>query len=480
MNSLTQKHTIQRSKFIVGLLCCALSYTTSAHAQTDNSAPQMTAQLLQATQQAKSQQQQQQQQREAGFKETAASIAEQRKTLLAERSRLQQQTKSLGQQFTANENKLAARTTELELASASLGELFAVVRQAAKQLVSELSDSVTTIDRNHYANTSQAIVAAQSLPTISQLNGLWQGYVEQINASGELAVVKVNEINGAGQTLAVSALRLGSIGVIGEQGYLAWDSAKQQATGYLQQPEQGPVSDNFKAMPEAGIAVILDPSRGALLTQLANTPSLQDRLAQGGAVGYVIVGLLAVGLIIALIQGIKLMRMRHQIKRQLANPVAQASNALGRVLLTYQDSHAKGTLTTSTEALELQLMTVIMDEQSSLDKGLSMLKLLAALAPMLGLLGTVTGMIETFQLITQFGNGDPKVMAAGISMALVTTVLGLVAAMPLLLAHNILTTQADIIRDVLEKQGLSLVATEAELLAINSANNRVGQRNVSA
>ncbi|MCL4124191.1 UNVERIFIED_CONTAM: hypothetical protein GTU68_045636 [Idotea baltica] len=96
-----------------------------------------------------------------------------------------------------------------------------------------------------------------------------------------------------------------------------------------------------------------------------------------------------------------------------------------------------------------------------------MLKLLAALAPMLGLLGTVTGMIETFQVITQFGNGDPKVMAGGISMALVTTVLGLVAAMPLLLTHNILSSQAESIRTILEKQGLSLVAEQAEKETIN-------------
>ncbi len=107
-------------------------------------------------------------------------------------------------------------------------------------------------------------------------------------------------------------------------------------------------------------------------------------------------------------------------------------------------------------------MEVIVDQQQGLGKGLSMLKLLAALAPMLGLLGTVTGMIETFQVITQFGNGDPKVMAGGISMALITTVLGLVAAMPLLLAHNLLSSQANNIHEILEKQSIRLVAEQAD------------------
>lgn len=142
---------------------------------------------------------------------------------------------------------------------------------------------------------------------------------------------------------------------------------------------------------------------------------------------------------------------------QLKTPERHGDNPLGRVLSVYDKEKHR-----SVEALELRLLEVVVDEQSHLEKGLSMLKLLAALAPMLGLLGTVTGMIETFQVITQFGNGDPKVMAGGISMALITTVLGLVAAMPMLLAHNILSSQAESIRTILEKQGIGLVAAQAE------------------
>jgi biopolymer transport protein ExbB len=132
-------------------------------------------------------------------------------------------------------------------------------------------------------------------------------------------------------------------------------------------------------------------------------------------------------------------------------------NALGRILSVYKYDSSP-----NVEALELRLYETILDEQQKLDRGLSMLKLLAALSPMLGLLGTVTGMIETFQVITEYGNADPKVMAGGISMALVTTVLGLVAAMPLLLLHNVLNSQAESIRTVLEKKGVGLVAQRAE------------------
>jgi biopolymer transport protein ExbB len=194
-----------------------------------------------------------------------------------------------------------------------------------------------------------------------------------------------------------------------------------------------------------------------MLQQLALTPSLMDRLQAGGAVGKVILGLLVIGLLISLVRGVSLSVARQKIRQQLKNPLTPTDNPLGRVLSVYSKGKHQ-----SVEALELRLLEAVVDEQASLEKGLSMLKLLAALAPMLGLLGTVTGMIETFQVITQFGNGDPKVMAGGISMALVTTVLGLIAAMPLLLAHNILSAQAETIRNILEKQGIAMVAEQAE------------------
>lgn len=157
---------------------------------------------------------------------------------------------------------------------------------------------------------------------------------------------------------------------------------------------------------------------------------------------------------------------RQKIRKQLKTPQTPTDNPLGRVLAVYSKEKNQ-----TVEALELRLLEAVVDEQAGLEKGLSMLKLLAALAPMLGLLGTVTGMIETFQVITQFGNGDPKVMAGGISMALVTTVLGLIAAMPLLLVHNILSSQAESIRNILEKQGIALVAEQAEKETLTRENS---------
>ncbi|MEZ9394284.1 MotA/TolQ/ExbB proton channel family protein [Vibrio splendidus] len=396
--------------------------------------------------------------READFKKTEQELKAIKAQLEAKRTSVQNATDVLTQTFSDNENKLARLEEKLRLETGSLGELFGVVRQNAKELGAELSSTVNSVDRAEHTATVDQIIDAKSLPSMPQLSGLWMSMVEQIQASSELSKSQIAFINGEGNTQSVDAYRLGSIGLVTDQGYVSWNTQREDAIAYLKQPSNGPTLASLSSLANGDISnVVVDPSRGFMLEQLALTPSLTDRLQAGGVVGKVILGLLAIGLIIALVRGISLVIARQKIRAQLKNPEQAGDNPLGRVLAVYRKEQNQ-----TVEALELRLLEAVVDEQTHLEKGLSMLKLLAALAPMLGLLGTVTGMIETFQVITQFGNGDPKVMAGGISMALVTTVLGLVAAMPLLLAHNILSSQAENIRNILEKQGIGLVAEQAE------------------
>ncbi|MFA0495058.1 MotA/TolQ/ExbB proton channel family protein [Vibrio sp. 10N.222.54.B11] len=396
--------------------------------------------------------------READFKKTEQELKAIKAQLEAKRTSIQGATDVLTQTFSDNENKLARLEEKLRLETGSLGELFGVVRQNAKELGAELSSTVNSVDRAEHTATVDQIIDAKSLPSMPQLTGLWMSMVEQIQASSELSKSQIAFINGEGNTNKVDAYRLGSIGLVTEQGYVSWNTQREDAIAYFKQPQNGPTLASLSSLANGEVSnVVVDPSRGFMLEQLALTPSLTDRLQAGGVVGKVILGLLAIGLIIALVRGVSLAIARQKIRAQLKNPEQAGDNPLGRVLAMYNKEQNQ-----TVEALELRLLEAVVDEQTHLEKGLSMLKLLAALAPMLGLLGTVTGMIETFQVITQFGNGDPKVMAGGISMALVTTVLGLVAAMPLLLAHNILSTQAENIRNILEKQGIGLVAEQAE------------------
>ncbi|EOI0033850.1 MotA/TolQ/ExbB proton channel family protein [Vibrio cholerae] len=414
--------------------------------------------LVQQATQEKAQQQQHNQQREAGFVQTAQELQAAKAELLAERNRLQKEADQLSSQFSDNENTLARLEETLRLETGSLGEMFGVVRQNAKELQSELDQSVTGVELRAHQQSIDDVVAAKTLPSMAQLRGLWQAMSEEIRASGQVQTTEIQWLNGQGETQTVPALRLGSLGLISEQGYVKWDNARQQALSYQQLPSDFPTFSHIRTLVDGDVVTMnVDPSRGVLLEQLALTPTLSQRLQAGGVIGNVILVLLGVGLIIALYRGAILATLRQKIKAQLKNPEQPENNPLGRILAVYNKEQQR-----SVEALELRLLEAVVDEQNHLETGLSMLKLLAALAPMLGLLGTVTGMIETFQVITQFGNGDPKVMAGGISMALVTTVEGLIAAIPLLLAHNILSAQAEAIRNILEKQGIGLVAQQAE------------------
>lgn len=414
--------------------------------------------LVQQATQEKTQQQQHNQQREAGFVQTAQELHAVKAELLAERNRLQKEADQLSSQFSDNENTLARLEETLRLEIGSLGEMFGVVRQNAKELQSELDQSVTGVELRAHQQSIDDVVAAKTLPSMAQLRGLWQAMSEEIRASGQVQTTEIQWLNGQGETQTVPALRLGSLGLISEQGYVKWDNARQQALSYQQLPSDFPTFSHIRTLVDGDVVTMkVDPSRGVLLEQLALTPTLSQRLQAGGVIGNVILVLLGVGLIIALYRGAILATLRQKIKAQLKNPEQPGNNPLGRILAVYNKEQQR-----SVEALELRLLEAVVDEQNHLETGLSMLKLLAALAPMLGLLGTVTGMIETFQVITQFGNGDPKVMAGGISMALVTTVEGLIAAIPLLLAHNILSAQAEAIRNILEKQGIGLVAQQAE------------------
>lgn len=414
------------------------------------------AALLKETQQAKVEQAKHNQAREGEFKQREQALQAELDKLNAQLASLKQENEQLSETFQQNEAVLAEKEQALHLATGSLGELFGVVRQAAKDLDLEQSGSVATLGHAEHRTVVEEIVAARQLPAKRQLYGLWQAFAQQIQASAEAQTLNVDVINGQGETETKPVLRLGSFALAGEQGYLDWNGQRQRATVYAQQP-QGALTLSTDVT--SGLPIVaLDASRGALLEQLGMAPTLLDRIEHGGIVGKVIIALLLVGMAIGLVRGAALLSAKAKIAKQLKHTDSpQDDNALGRILNVYRQDSSP-----NVEALELRLLEAVMDEQQHLERGLSMIKLLAALAPMLGLLGTVTGMIDTFQTITQFGNADPRVMAGGISMALITTVLGLIAAMPLLLIHNILASKAEAIRTIIEKQGIGLVAERAE------------------
>jgi len=246
--------------------------------------------------------------------------------------------------------------------------------------------------------------------------------------------------------------------------YLQWNQGVGDNEGTLavipRQPDArytGTVSDLEEAKPGSVTAFGIDPTHGVILSLVIQTPNLIERIKQGKLVGYVIIVLGILGILITLWRAVVLTIRGGAIKRQLDTPVADDGNALGRVMKVYENNPD-----TDVETLELKLDEAIIRETAPLESGLSFIKILYVVAPLLGLLGTVTGMIETFQQITLFGTGDASTMAGGISQALVTTVLGLVVAIPLTVFHGVLSARAGGLIHILEERSAGIIATFAE------------------
>ena len=199
------------------------------------------------------------------------------------------------------------------------------------------------------------------------------------------------------------------------------------------------------------------PTGGTFLAALIDSPTLLERWEQGGVVGKIITAVGAIAFIIAIWRLIVLSLTSAKVSAQLKSGKANDNNPLGRVLKVHEDNPNM-----DSETLELKLSEAVLKELPNLEKSLNLLKIIAAVAPLLGLLGTVTGMIITFQAITIFGAGDPKAMAGGISGALVTTVLGLCVAIPTVLLHTIVSGRSKKIIHILEEQSTGLVAQHSE------------------
>ena len=211
------------------------------------------------------------------------------------------------------------------------------------------------------------------------------------------------------------------------------------------------------AAPGEVVTFGVDVTRGGILGLLVEAPTLRDRIEQGGIVGYCIIALGIIGLLIAIMRWLALSTADRKVKAQLKSDSASTDNPLGRVLAAYESNR-----NADTETVELKLSEAALKEMPNLTKGLLFIKVVSAVAPLMGLLGTVTGMIKTFQVITLYGAGDPKMMAGGISQALMTTVLGLVVAIPMVLLHTVVSGKSRKIVNILQSQSAGLVAEHSE------------------
>jgi biopolymer transport protein ExbB len=366
-------------------------------------------------------------------------------------------------EYDQNERALADLEITLSERMGNLGELFGVVRQSAGDVQAALDDSMVTAQLPGRTQFLSDLAQRRELPTVPELRQLWSEMVTEIAESGKVVRFSAPVERTSGEKEQLEIVRLGVFNAVSEGIFLDWDTRKSREN-FIELPRQpagryvGMAQDLQGAGTEEIIPMSVDFTRGQILRAVVQSKTPIERVREdGGPVGYVILGLGLFGLLLCLWKAFSLYSTGGKIARQMKDQQANRNNPLGRVLSIYSDNPE-----VNLETLELKLDEAILRETAPIETGLSFIKVLYVVAPLLGLLGTVVGMIATFQMITLFGTGDPRMMAGGISTALVTTVLGLTVAIPLTLFHSFLQGKSKALIQVLEEQAAGIIARIAE------------------
>jgi biopolymer transport protein ExbB len=382
--------------------------------------------------------------------------------LLAEAKGVEASKEALSQQlesdYQAKELLITELTATLESRMGNLGELFGVTRQVAGDTRGNIEASITSAqfgpERIEFLSR---LGSSKELPSVRELEGLWEELVREMVEQGKVVefTAKVATPSGIEDRQVV---RAGPFTVVSGEEYLLWDTVQQQLKVLGRQPPSKFVDTIAEYMDsdEAFAGLALDPSRGSLLAVLIETRTLVERIPEGGGVGYAIMVLAAFAGVVGVIKFFQIIYTARKVAAQKKNSNRpDKGNPLGRVL-----SVAKENPDVDREKLELLLDEAVLRETSKLESWIWLVKVVSVVAPLMGLLGTVTGMIKTFQAITLFGAGDPRMMAGGISEALVTTMQGLVTAIPMVLIHSALTYNTKQIVDTLDEQSAGLIAQQ--------------------
>ncbi|MGB2709793.1 MAG: MotA/TolQ/ExbB proton channel family protein, partial [Pseudoalteromonas nigrifaciens] len=287
----------------------------------------------------------------------------------------------------------------------------------------------------------------------------WYELQREMTEQGKVSRFNTQVIIEGGNKAEQEVVRVGAFNLISNGKYLEYSPSTNTLSELTRQPVSRYTSTagDLQQAKNGIVQFALDPTGGSILGLLVQAPDTAEQVHQGGAVGYVILGVGLLALLIAIERFVSLLLVGGKIRRQLKDTVARDDNPLGRVMKVKDDYP-----NVAYDTLELKLSEAILREMPKITRNLTLIKIISVVAPLLGLLGTVTGMINTFQAITLFGTGDPKLMAGGISQALVTTVLGLVVAIPTVFIYTILNTRAKSLLLILQEQSAGIIAKRSE------------------
>jgi len=370
-------------------------------------------------------------------------------------------------EFDSNRQIIAERRELLRVARADLNELLGTIQGVAGDLRSNFQNSLISAQfdgREEFLDSFIERVASDTEQVrIDEIERFWFLMQQEMTEAGR--VVQYEDIVSlpSGEQSTRNITRIGSFNAIGDGEYLSYSGN----IGHLQVLPRQPsgrllgLAQDLEQANSGLHKVGVDPTGalgGSLMANLINFPTWQEQVRDNsGTIGYTIIAIGIIGILVALIRSFLLTVVASKVNSQVKSDTANKNNPLGRVLLV-----AEANPTADIETLELKLGEAILQETPALERFLTLIKIIATIAPLMGLLGTVTGMILVFQQITVYGAGDPTIMAGGISMALMTTVLGIVVAIPTVLMHTWVKSKSDRIIHILEEQATGIIARKAE------------------
>ncbi len=440
----------------IGLIAALLPVATPGLAQEQ---PTDLDQLLQSVKRQQQEQRTLNRQREQEFLADKRKQAQLLERARSDFERQQRENQPLLTVTESNSREIARLEKELDSVVADMGDLSSTFREFAGDFSAVLQESLLTAQFPLRGEQLQALADADSQVTIEEIQNLWLLVQEEMTEAGRITRFSAPVIDTSGTRSETDVLRVGVFSAWADGEFLRY----VPETGELLSLSRQPPSRYRNAARDFGgntepVTLAIDPTRGSLLGMLSFTPDLRERIEQGGTIGLIIIGLGFFGLLLTGWRLLYLAFVSRRLKAQLGRvEQPDAGNPLGRVLLAVEDVSIQ-----EEELLQLKLDEAVLAEMPALERGNGLIKLLAATSPLLGLLGTVTGMILTFQAISLFGTGDPKLMAGGISQALITTVLGLVAAIPLLFGHSVVAYLSRSMIQQLDEQCAGVLARRAE------------------
>ena len=403
--------------------------------------------------------------REDRFARDKANQAAALKRAEDERTREERRSTRLEKQFEENELLIAAKQEQLRERLGTLSELFGHLTAASGDLASNIEVSLVSSEYPGRETFLKGLIAKMSgsdqLPSIEEIERVWFELLREVREQGEVSRFSAQVATPSGELSQRDVVRVGAFNIVDTNGnYLSFNIDKlselprQPGGGFNAQAQD--LAGSQSGLTQFGIDPT-GPTGGSFLAAIIDSPTISERWHQGGYVGYAITAVGAFAFLLAIYRLVVLTAVGGKVSSQLKSSSAKDDNPLGRVLKVHDENPNM-----DPETLELKMAEAVLSETPKLEQGLTLLKIIAAVAPLMGLLGTVTGMIITFQAITIFGAGDPKAMAGGISSALVTTVLGLLVAIPTVLLHTVVNGRSQRIIHVLNEQATGIVAEHSE------------------